>query len=357
MPVWLPGDGVTEIDMGSFAFPRVVVAGLAGDAGKTLVSIGLARALRRRGLRVAPFKKGPDYIDPAWLACAAGQGARNLDTFLMSPEAITQSLEDASGADIAVIEGNRGLFDGVDADGTHSTAELAKLLKAPVILVIDVSKSTRTVAALVLGCLALDPQLPLAGIILNRVGSKRQERIIREAIARVSRVPVLGAVPRLPLDHLPSRHLGLLMPGERSDCEPTLDALANAIESAVDVEAIHCLADAAPRLPTRAPATHVQPGIRPGVRIGVLRDEAFCFYYRENLAALEAEGAELVFISPLRDRALPAINALYAGGGYPEEHAAAQTGRPSAIRVARASRRAAFSARAAACSSGYPPPA
>jgi cobyrinic acid a,c-diamide synthase len=333
----------------SFALPRIVVAGLSGDCGKTLVAAGLARAYRRRGLHVAPFKKGPDYIDPAWLAAAAGRQARNLDTFLMPEGAILRALEQAlnheSPANIAIIEGNRGLFDGFDAAGTHSTAELAKRIRAPLVLVVDVRKSTRTIAAFVLGCMALDPALPLAGVILNRVGSARQERLIREAITQSARVPVLGALPRLAIDHLPSRHLGLVMPGERTDCEGALEQIADAVEHGVDLDSIQFLADEAPRLPC---TTAVQPSTadtaslpaldRP--RIGVLRDQAFSFYYPENLAALEAEGAELVGISPLHDTNLPAIDALYAGGGYPEEHAALLAANVS-LRAALASRIAA----------------
>ena len=302
------------------------MAGLAGSAGKTLVSAGLIRALRRRGLRVAPFKKGPDYIDPAWLSAAAGNEAKSLDSFLMSEGAILASLGGACGADIAVIEGNRGLFDGVDAAGTHSTAELAKRIGAPLVLVIDVSKSTRTIAALVLGCLTMDPKLHLAGIILNRVGTKRQERVIREAIALVTSVPVLGAIPRLSFDHLPSRHLGLVMPGEREDRERVLDLMGDAIELGVDVEALHCLAERAPYLLSQAGLGRPTPLAKDQVRIGILKDDAFSFYYPENLAALQAHGATLVPISPLRDTELPALDALYAGGGYPEEYAAQLSG-------------------------------
>ena len=307
--------------MRGFTLPRVVVAGLAGGAGKTLVAAGLMRALRRRGLSVAPFKKGPDFIDPAWLGAAAGCQARSLDTFLMSEAAIIDSLERGRGADIAVIEGNRGLFDGLDAEGTHSTAELAKRIRAPLVLVIDVSKSTRTIAALVLGCLALDPALPLAGVILNRVGTSRQERLIRQAITLATSVHVLGAIPKLSLDHLPSRHLGLIMPGERDDREHALDLIGDAIELGVDVEALHCLADQAPPLASQVARARA-PRLAATVRIGVLKDQAFSFYYPENLAALEAQGATLVPISPLRDTELPGVDAVYAGGGYPEEHAA-----------------------------------
>ncbi len=307
---------------GYVSLPRFVIAGLAGDAGKTLVSLGLIRAFRRKGINVAPFKKGPDYIDPAWLGAAAGCGARNLDTFLMSDSALIESLASADGADLAIIEGNRGLFDGQDARGSHSTAELAKRVQAPVVLVVDVSKSTRTIAALVLGCLALDPALPLAGVILNRVGTSRQERLIREALASVTQVPVLGAIPRLSSGLLPSRHLGLLMPAERADREHALDLIADAVADRVDLESVRRVADTAPPLPHQQP-TPMAPLTGARLNVGYLKDEAFCFYYAENLAALEACGATLVPISPIHDRELPDIDALVAGGGYPEEHASA----------------------------------
>jgi cobyrinic acid a,c-diamide synthase len=286
---------------------------------------------------VAPFKKGPDYIDPAWLSAAADFEAQSLDSYLMSEGAILSSLERASEADMAVVEGNRGLFDGVDAEGTHSTAELAKHIGAPLILVIDVSKSTRTIAALVLGCRAMDPDLNLAGVILNRVGTKRQERVIREAIAIATSVPVLGAIPRLSLDHLPSRHLGLIMPGERVDRERALDQMGEAVELGVDVDAIACLAKHSFPLPSQVNLRNAIPCAAESVKIGILKDNAFSFYYPENLAALEAQGAQLLPLSPLRDSHLPTLDALYAGGGYPEEHAAELSGN-SRFRTALASR-------------------
>ena len=191
--------------------PRVVIAGLAGDSGKTFVSIGVAKALRARGLKVASFKKGPDFIDAAWLGTAADSPARNLDTFLMPMDAIRDSLSKASTeADIAVIEGNRGLYDGLDAEGSHSTAQLAKRTGTPVVLVVNVFKATRTVAALIRGCEVLDPEVLLAGVILNNVGTKRQEKVIRQAIANATDIPVLGVVPRFRDQNLPSRHLGLV---------------------------------------------------------------------------------------------------------------------------------------------------
>jgi cobyrinic acid a,c-diamide synthase len=303
--------------------PRVVIAGLAGDTGKTVVTLGLARALTRRGVRVAPFKNGPDFIDAAWLGAAARSPGRNLDTYLMPASMIAATMRRAArDADLALVEGKRGLYDGADVRGSHSTAELAKLIGAPVLLVVKATKVTRTVAALVLGCMALDPEVALAGVILNRVGTGRQEGLIRRALAEATGLPVLGAVPPLEDQPLPSRHLGLVCADEHPDRERSLEALADAISAHVDLEAVRAVAAGAGDMPG-TPA--LEPPRRAGrkVRIAVLRDAALSFYYPENLEALEAAGAELVFVSPLADRALPQVDALYAGGGFPEEHAAA----------------------------------
>jgi cobyrinic acid a,c-diamide synthase len=301
--------------------PRIVIAGLAGDTGKTLVSLGVARALTRRGQRVAPFKNGPDFIDAAWLGAAARTSGRNLDTYLMSPATIARSMQRAAAvADLALIEGKRGLFDGADAQGSHSTAQLAKLIGAPVVLVVNAAKVTRTVAALVLGCRVLDPEVALAGVVLNRVGTARQENMIRRALAANAGVPVLGAIPPLEGQPLPSRHLGLVCAAEHPEREPSLDAVAESVARYVDLEAVSAVASQATGMSLAAvPELPFRDGRR--VRVGVLRDAAFSFYYPENLEALEAAGAELVFVSPLSDRKLPPVDALYAGGGFPEEYA------------------------------------
>ncbi len=306
--------------MARTGLPSIVIAGLSGDTGKSLVSVGLARALTRRGWRVAPFKKGPDFIDAAWLGAAAQAPGRNLDTFFMSSEVIARSVQRAAReASFLLVEGNRGLFDGVDAQGTHSTAQLAKLIGAPLVLVVNAAKMTRTASALVLGCKTLDPELPLAGVILNRLGNGRQETVIRRALAADVGVPVLGAIPKLQSDLLPSRHLGLVCASEHPARDAALEALASAVEKHVDLESLCAAASKAPGMagPAGAPALR---SIGRRARIGVLRDAAFSFYYPENLEALEDAGAELVFLSPLADRALPPVGALYAGGGFPEEH-------------------------------------
>jgi cobyrinic acid a,c-diamide synthase len=305
--------------MSSLSTPRVVIAGLGGDSGKTLVTLGLVRAAVRRGLGVQTFKKGPDYIDPAWLTAASGRPCRSLDTFLMDDSGLDRALETADDSDLAVVEGNRGLFDGLDAGGTHSTAELAKRIGAPVLLVVDATKTTRTAAAPVAGCRALDPDLDLAGVILNRVANERHERIIREAIEGITGVPVVGTLPRLGgTDPLPGRHLGLVTVAEYRQHEDAIDRAADAVESGVDLEAVLDVARYRTTLALRP-----LEGRRPGspVTIGYLRDEAFSFYYPDNLESLTAAGADLVPVAPSNDALLGQIEGLYIGGGFPEVHA------------------------------------
>jgi len=300
--------------------PRVLIAGLRGGGGKTLISTGLAAAWREMRHDVAPYKKGPDYIDAAWLSAAAGRPCRNLDLFLMSPETVVRSFVSSAGhADVAVIEGNRGLFDGMDARGTYSTAELAKLLQCPVVLTVDCTKSTRTVAAVVLGCQRLDPQVSIRGVILNQTAGPRHEAVLREAVEGDCGLPVLGAIPRIPQELFPERHLGLLPPAEHQAPDTKLRQIAEVIEEHLDLNAVWNLAREVPvlELPGLSP-TAQRESTPKRARIGVFRDAAFQFYYPENLEALTQEGASLVEISPLRDLELPDVDALYIGGGFPE---------------------------------------
>lgn len=315
--------------MSEVAPPRLVLSGLRGGSGKTIVTLGLIGGCRARGLRVAAFKKGPDYIDAAWLRLAAGRECYNLDTFLMPPSAVQVSVVTHSrGADLALIEGNRGLYDGMDSEGTYSTAELAKLIKAPTVLVADCTKSTRTVAAMVLGCRTLDPEVRLAGVILNHVVSPRQESVIRQAIEQDCDVEVLGVVPRIRGLALTERYLGLLPPAEHSDCRRIVESLAETVCENVDLQAVKRVAESAGPLRAAAGRLHDTQGIGggDGLRIGVIRDSAFHFYYPENLQALERSGAELVVVSPIHDRILPDVDALYIGGGFPETHASLLSG-------------------------------
>lgn len=304
--------------------PRLVVAGLGGDSGKTLVSLAILQTARSLGLDARAFKKGPDYIDAAWLSWAAGSPARNLDTFLMGVARVRQSFARyAVGAGLVVIEGNRGIYDGADAEGTHSTAELAKALDAPVLLVVNARKVTRTVAALVLGCQAFDPDLRIAGVVLNQVNGDRHERIIRHAVESRCHVPVVGVIPRLP-GHalLYDRHLGLVPPPEHPDLTALASRLVDEVGSRLDLPAIFDLARRAPRTGWAQDQTS-PPVPGEGLRIGYLRDSAFTFYYPENLESLEHAGATLVPMSSLTAHALPPdLHALYIGGGFPETHAA-----------------------------------
>jgi len=300
--------------------PRILIAGLRGGSGKTLISLGLLAAWRKQGYRVAPFKKGPDYIDAAWLSMAADKPCRNLDLFLMSRQTIVRSfVARTADADVAVIEGNRGLFDGMDARGTYSTAELAKLLQTPVILAVDCAKSTRTVAALVLGCQLLDPQILLRGVILNRTAGPRHESVLRDAVEQICGLPVLGAVARVPERLFPERHLGLVPPEEHAQVTRAIGQAAGAAEQYLDLEAIWSLARQAPSIELHGRSPTAQNATKPQLaRIGVFRDAAFSFYYPENLEALAREGASLIEVSPLRDAELPEVDALYIGGGFPE---------------------------------------
>ncbi len=308
--------------------PRVVVSGLRGGSGKTVVTLGLIGGWQGQGLRIAPFKKGPDYIDPAWLRLAAGRECHNLDTFLMPPADVQASFVTyGDGSDLGVIEGNRGLYDGIDPAGTYSTAELAKLLGAPVVLVADCTKSTRTVAAMVLGCRALDRDVQFAGVILNHVVGSRQESVVRAAVERDCGLPVFGVVPRMKGLTLVERHLGLVPPAEHPDDGRLLEAVTQAVCENVDLDAVRKAAGTAGVL--EAPAGRPSADRHPeagGLRIGVIRDSAFHFYYPENLQALSRRGVELVYVSAIHDAVLPEVDALYIGGGFPETHASLLAG-------------------------------
>lgn len=306
------------------SIPRVVIAALKGGAGKTFLTIGLARALKARGLPTAVFKKGPDYIDAGWLGLAAGGDCYNLDSYLFDDKVVLGSfLRGSIGKEIAVVEGNRGLFDGVDSSGSFSTAELAKLLAAPVVLVIDATKVTRTAAAMVLGCKALDPSVHLRGVILNRVGGMRHERVLRDSIENAAEVPVIGSVSKLPLTSFPQRHLGLLPLYEHPRAIDFVTEAARVVERSVDLERLLEIAADAPfwEGDRYALGKLVPTQSYGGLRIGVLRDSAFQFYYPENLEALTGHGAEIVNVSALDPVPLPQIDALYIGGGFPETHA------------------------------------
>jgi cobyrinic acid a,c-diamide synthase len=304
--------------------PRLVIGALRGSAGKTTLCAALAAALNRRGVAVAPFKKGPDYIDAAWLSLAAGRTCRNLDTFLMGREQVAQSFSrHAPGDAISLIEGNRGLYDGSNPEGEHSTAELAKLLRAPVVLVVDCDKVTRTMAAMILGCQRFDPEVAIRGVILNRVAGKRHAAIVRRTVEEYCRLPVFGTVPRMADIPFSERHLGLIPPQEQDRVQQTLTRAAKIAGDCLDLDGLMDVARSAqpwedPSVPEILPAgeTAGDP-----VTIGVIRDRAFQFYYPENIEALSALGARVIEISAISESALPSVDALYIGGGFPETQA------------------------------------
>lgn len=314
------------------ALPRVVLAAPSSNAGKTSIATGLIAAFTARGLAVSPHKVGPDYIDPGYHGLAAGRPGRNLDPWLVGEERVAPlflrgALHPAP-ADLAVVEGVMGLFDGAThpsvEPGFASTAHVATLLRAPVVLVVDAAAQARSVAALVHGFATFDPDVRLGGVILNRVGSDRHETILRASLGAAG-VPVLGAVRRLEQLHTPSRHLGLVPAAERStEAVTTVRRLGEVVAEGVDLDAVLALARTAPPLGAVPwdPAAEVRP-VAGRPRIAVAGGPAFTFGYAENAELLTAAGAEVVPVDPLRDQALPGGTAgLVIGGGFPEVYAA-----------------------------------
>ena len=300
--------------------PRIAIGALRGGSGKTIASIAVICAWRKKGFSLTAFKKGPDFIDSAWLKEASGQPCYNLDTFLMAEKTVMQSfIQRTRGETGAVIEGNRGIYDGVDEKGTHSTAGLAKLLKTPLVLVIDCTKATRTIAALVLGCQKMDPQLKIKGVILNQIAGDRHAGIIRCAIEQDCRIPVLGEIPKLKNHPLPERHLGLVPPPEHHKREAALKFCTEIGEQYLDLDCLWEVALKAPHLEIPPYKEKTCKTNSPSLaRIGVIKDSAFQFYYPENLEELERKGGGIVEINALQDKALPSVDGLYIGGGFPE---------------------------------------
>ncbi len=360
-------------------YPRFIVSGLCGGSGKTLLALGLARALSVQGLKVKPYKKGPDYIDAAWLSLASGMTATNLDLFFLPAErtrdlfihAFSEAVAgDACGqphaasADLAIIEGNRGLFDGRDLAGSCSTAALAEVLDAPVIVAMNCTKMTRTAAAIVLGLLQFTPRVNLAGVVLNNIGTTRHAAIVRRSIEEYTPVPVLGALPRLAVNPIPERHMGLTtMPlfegrakkeardanscsGNARDTEwshvdsrhsrnthgsdhrperavAALEMLAAFVKENVDVDKVVAAAQSAGPLVSSGVPFWPEPrkNVARRPRIAYVRDASLWFYYSENLEALSRAGADLCEVSLLAPPPWPEIDGLYLGGGFPEDTA------------------------------------
>lgn len=304
---------------------RIVIAGTRSGVGKTTVSIGIMRALTRQGFRVQPYKVGPDYIDPGYHKQATGCDSRNLDSWLFDRDTLLELFaHSASAADISVIEGVMGLYDGkLEGDKSQpspsgSTASLAKMLAAPVILVLDAAKLAGSAAAIALGYRELDREVNLAGVILNRIGSERHYNQLKQAIKTHAGLSVLGYLPRDEALHIPERHLGLVpaLEHEQSNLD---EHLLKQVTAGIDLDKIKEIAGNAPQLPHFKPHIFSLREIRTRVRIAVARDKAFSFYYQDNLDMLAHLGGEPVYFSPLQDEGLPAdVAGLYLGGGFPE---------------------------------------
>ena len=305
--------------------PSLYLSAAHKSSGKTTVAIGLNAAFRARGLTVQPFKKGPDYIDPIWLGLAAGKPCYSLDFFNTNKdETIADFQMRSASAELSIIEGNKGLYDGLDLDGSNSNAALAKALGTPVILVIDVRGTMRGIAPLLLGYQAFDPGVKIAGVIANLCGGQRHESKLRAAVKHYTDIPFLGALDRDPALALAEQHLGLI-PGHEDDA--SLDKIAgirNAVSEQLDLQQIFDISEGAKQPPLPTIPFPLSSNLRfPGLRIGIARDRAFGFYYPADLEAFQQYGAELVPIDTLSDKKLPEIDGLFIGGGFPERHAAA----------------------------------
>ena len=295
---------------------RFLISAAHKSSGKTTVSVGLAAALKARGLVVQPFKKGPDYIDPLWLGAAAGRRCRNLDFFL-SPhdELLGQFARYGFDADVCLVEGNKGLYDGLDLEGSNSNAALAKLLDLPVILVLDARGMTRGIAPLILGYQAFDRDLKIAGVILNKLGGRRHESKLRAVVEHYTDVPVIGAIQDDRRMQLVERHLGLMPANESRAAERHVAEIAEVVAASVDLDRLMDITRTDVALPH--PAPQLVSSEAP-VRIAVAQDAAFGFYYADDFDALRFAGAELVPFDTLRDPHLPACDGLFIGGGFPE---------------------------------------
>ena len=302
----------------SYNISRLLVGAVQGRSGKTTFTLGLLKTLVDKGLKVQPFKKGPDYIDPSWATFASGQQCRNLDLYMMGAENVRRSfIKHSQGFDISVVEGAMGLFDGLDVEGSNSSAELAYTIDAPVILVVNCTRITRSVAALVNGVTGFDKRIHIGGVILNQVARARHENIMMQSIERYCDVPVLGVLPKSKAVEIPDRHLGLIPAGEQDMLHNRIELLGNLVKENVNIEQILQVAGSA--APLEFAGSLKRPDVKADkVKIGVMQDKAFSFYYPENLEALEDAGAKLITVNSMEDEKLPDVDALYIGGGFPE---------------------------------------
>jgi len=297
---------------------RIFISAAHKSSGKTTLTLGICAALNARGLAVVPYKKGPDYIDPMWLSRASQHDCHNLDFQTMSNDEILATVSLYSkNADISVIEGNKGLFDGVALDGSNSNAAVAELTKSPIVLVIDTQGMTRGIAPLLLGYQAFNTNIHIAGVILNKVGGPRHEKKLRDVIAQYTNITVVGAVPRVKELNITERHLGLIPSNEATDTNDVINKIAAVIEKHVDLDLLIKISANAEAFPS-SNYTITEEKKPINLKVGIARDAAFGFYYPGDLNAFKTEGVELVEFDTLNDSTLPDVDALFIGGGFPE---------------------------------------
>ncbi|RPJ63799.1 MAG: hydrogenobyrinic acid a,c-diamide synthase (glutamine-hydrolyzing) [Dehalococcoidia bacterium] len=300
--------------------PRLMIASPQGRSGKTTIAVGLCAALRKMGLQVKPFKKGPDYIDPSWLGAAAGNGCNNLDPFLCDQNSLLKGFQEKSiGADLALIEASMGLYDSSSEDGHGSSAWLSRQLKMPVIMVINSSRMTRSAAAMVRGYMDFEPGTMIAGVILNNVAGVRHVDTIVKALEHHCGIPVLGALPKDACLNINERHLGIVPFKEQNEANEMIERISTIFKNHADIEKILQIARSASDIPDHKREAIHASGY--AAKVGILADKAFTFYYPENLEALQKAGAELIYINSFSDKNLPAVDAMYIGGGFPEIYA------------------------------------
>jgi cobyrinic acid a,c-diamide synthase len=301
--------------------PRLMIAAPQGRSGKTTVAIGLCAALRERGLKIKPFKKGPDYIDPSWLGESAGIPCSNLDPFLCDKSTLLRGFQTSCrDADLALIEGSMGLYDSSSEDGEGSSAWLARQLELPIILVVNSQRMTRSAAAMVKGYMDFEPGTRIAGVILNNVAGVRHVDTIVRSLEQHCEIPVLGAIPKDADVNIKERHLGIVPLKEQDEADAMIERICGVFKGHSDIDKIMQIAYSVPAMPDQRIKIRSQGAHK--IRMGVLADRAFTFYYPENLEALRQAGAHLVYVDSMSDRQLPDIDALYIGGGFPELYAA-----------------------------------
>lgn len=302
-----------------YQIPRLVIGAGQGRSGKTTFTLGLLRALANQGYHVQPFKKGPDYIDPSWMTFASGGvECRNLDAFMMDRKQITDTfIKHSIDKDMSIVEGAMGLFDGLDIEGSNSTAEIACLLDAPIILVVNCQRITRSVAALINGITSFDKRLKFGGVILNNVARARHQNIMTGSIEKYCDIEILGVLPKSSDIEIPDRHLGLIPAGEMDSLHKRVDKLGSLVGDNVNIKRIIEIAKNASALDDSKEEKPIVVKEKT-CHIGVLRDRAFSFYYPENIESLAEAGAEIVYIDSMHDKHLPEIDGLYIGGGFPE---------------------------------------